>query len=67
MCHDKYSKIFNEFKERMGTDNKRETEKAVQEALEEVRLFPCSSQFSKNSFKIMGWNCRNIAVIHYFL
>ncbi|XP_077347259.1 zinc finger MYND domain-containing protein 11 isoform X3 [Lithobates pipiens] len=37
MCHDKYSKIFNEFKERMSTDNKRDTEKAVQEALEELR------------------------------
>ncbi|XP_068094708.1 zinc finger MYND domain-containing protein 11 [Hyperolius riggenbachi] len=37
MCHDKYSKIFNELKERMTTDNKRETERAVQEALEELR------------------------------
>ncbi|KAM4688506.1 zinc finger MYND domain-containing protein 11 isoform 7-T7 [Discoglossus pictus] len=37
MCHDKYSKIFNEFKERMNTDNKRETERVVREALEKLR------------------------------
>ncbi|KAM4705300.1 zinc finger MYND domain-containing protein 11 isoform 8-T8 [Rhinophrynus dorsalis] len=37
MCHDKYSKIFNEYKERMGADNKRETERLVREALEKLR------------------------------
>ncbi|KAG8573467.1 hypothetical protein GDO81_012420 [Engystomops pustulosus] len=37
MCHDKYSKIFNDFKERMSTDNKRETEKAVREAMDKLR------------------------------
>lgn len=52
MCHDKYSKIFNEFKERMSTDNKRETEKAVREALDEVSVFPFSSQSSQQMAKI---------------
>lgn len=38
MCHDKYSKMFNDFKERMSTENKRETERAVREAIEKVRI-----------------------------
>uniref|UniRef100_A0A8C5R098 Zinc finger MYND-type containing 11 n=1 Tax=Leptobrachium leishanense TaxID=445787 RepID=A0A8C5R098_9ANUR len=38
MCHDKYSKILNEYKERVSTDNKRETERVVQESLDELRL-----------------------------
>ncbi|XP_041423296.1 zinc finger MYND domain-containing protein 11 isoform X4 [Xenopus laevis] len=38
MCHDKYSKIFNEYKERMGVDNKRETERVVREALDKLRV-----------------------------
>ncbi|KAG8431451.1 hypothetical protein GDO86_018687 [Hymenochirus boettgeri] len=37
MCHDKYSKIFNEYKERMGVDNKKETERAVREAVDKLR------------------------------
>ncbi|XP_063308324.1 zinc finger MYND domain-containing protein 11 isoform X4 [Pelobates fuscus] len=38
MCHDKYSKILNEYKERMSTDNKLETERVVQESLDELRI-----------------------------
>ncbi|XP_018122643.1 zinc finger MYND domain-containing protein 11 isoform X2 [Xenopus laevis] len=38
LCHDKYSKIFNEYKERMGVDNKRETERVVREALDKLRV-----------------------------
>lgn len=37
MCHDKYTKIFNDFKDRMKSDHKRETERVVREALEKVR------------------------------
>ncbi|KAM4027701.1 zinc finger MYND domain-containing protein 11 isoform 1-T2 [Anomaloglossus baeobatrachus] len=37
MCHDKYSKLFSDFKERMNTDNKRESERAVREAVEKLR------------------------------
>ncbi|XP_078459930.1 zinc finger MYND domain-containing protein 11 isoform X12 [Lampetra fluviatilis] len=37
MCHEKYSKIFNEFKERMEGDHKRDTERLVREALEKLR------------------------------
>ncbi|XP_051943490.1 zinc finger MYND domain-containing protein 11 isoform X2 [Hippocampus zosterae] len=37
MCHEKYTKVFNEFKERMKADNKRETERLVREALEKLR------------------------------
>ncbi|XP_030054650.1 zinc finger MYND domain-containing protein 11 [Microcaecilia unicolor] len=37
MCHDKYTKIFNDFKERMKADNKRETERVVREAIEKLR------------------------------
>lgn len=44
MCHEKYTKVFNEFKERMKADNKRETERLVREALEKVR--PTSATFS---------------------
>lgn len=36
MCHDKYTKIFNDFKDRMKSDHKRETERVVREALEKV-------------------------------
>lgn len=38
MCHDKYTKIFNDFKDRMKSDHKRETERVVREALEKVML-----------------------------
>lgn len=38
MCHDKYTKIFNDFKDRMKSDHKRETERVVREALEKVKL-----------------------------
>lgn len=38
MCHDKYTKIFNDFKDRMKSDHKRETERVVREALEKVGL-----------------------------
>ncbi|KAM8803077.1 zinc finger MYND domain-containing protein 11 isoform 7-T9 [Rhynchonycteris naso] len=37
MCHDKYTKIFNDFKDRMKSDHKRETERLVREALEKLR------------------------------
>lgn len=37
MCHEKYTKIFNDVKEMMKADNKRETERVVREALEKVR------------------------------
>ncbi|XP_036409650.1 zinc finger MYND domain-containing protein 11-like isoform X2 [Megalops cyprinoides] len=37
MCHEKYTKIFNDVKEMMKADNKRETERAVREALEKLR------------------------------
>ena len=36
MCHEKYTKIFNDVKEMMKADNKRETERVVREALEKV-------------------------------
>lgn len=38
MCHDKYTKIFNDFKDRMKADHKRETERVVREAVEKVTL-----------------------------
>ncbi|XP_068196404.1 zinc finger MYND domain-containing protein 11 isoform X2 [Antennarius striatus] len=37
MCHEKYTKVFNEVKEMMKADNKRETERVVREALEKLR------------------------------
>uniref|UniRef100_A0A6Q2Z9A1 Zinc finger, MYND-type containing 11 n=1 Tax=Esox lucius TaxID=8010 RepID=A0A6Q2Z9A1_ESOLU len=37
MCHEKYTKIFNDVKEMMKADNKRETERVVREALEKLR------------------------------
>ncbi|XP_069846701.1 zinc finger MYND domain-containing protein 11 isoform X4 [Dipodomys merriami] len=37
VCHDKYTKIFNDFKDRMKSDHKRETERVVREALEKLR------------------------------
>ncbi|XP_021563659.1 zinc finger MYND domain-containing protein 11 isoform X7 [Carlito syrichta] len=37
LCHDKYTKIFNDFKDRMKSDHKRETERVVREALEKLR------------------------------
>uniref|UniRef100_A0A4W3H193 Zinc finger, MYND-type containing 11 n=1 Tax=Callorhinchus milii TaxID=7868 RepID=A0A4W3H193_CALMI len=37
MCHEKYTKIFNDFKERMKAEHKRETERVVREALEKLR------------------------------
>ncbi|XP_028607282.2 zinc finger MYND domain-containing protein 11 isoform X6 [Podarcis muralis] len=37
MCHDKYTKIFSDFKERFKADHKRETERVVREALEKLR------------------------------
>lgn len=36
MCHEKYTKVFNDVKEMMKADNKRETERVVREALEKV-------------------------------
>lgn len=39
MCHEKYTKVFNDVKEMMKADNKRETERVVREALEKVRLY----------------------------
>lgn len=39
MCHEKYTKIFNDFKDRMKAEHKRETERVVREALEKVNLF----------------------------
>lgn len=38
MCHEKYTKVFNDVKEMMKADNKRETERVVREALEKVRF-----------------------------
>lgn len=38
MCHEKYTKVFNDVKEMMKADNKRETERVVREALEKVGL-----------------------------
>lgn len=38
MCHDKYTKIFSDFKERIKADHKRETERVVREAMEKVTL-----------------------------
>lgn len=37
MCHDKYTKIFNDVKEMMKAENKRETERVLKEALDKVR------------------------------
>uniref|UniRef100_A0A2K5DH46 MYND-type domain-containing protein n=1 Tax=Aotus nancymaae TaxID=37293 RepID=A0A2K5DH46_AOTNA len=36
MCHDKYTKIFNDFKDRMKSDHKWEMERVVREALEKL-------------------------------
>lgn len=36
MCHEKYTKIFNDVKDMMKVENKRETERVVREALEKV-------------------------------
>lgn len=38
MCHEKYTKVFNDVKEMMKADNKRETERVVREALEKVLI-----------------------------
>ncbi|TKS79365.1 Zinc finger MYND domain-containing protein 11 [Collichthys lucidus] len=38
MCHEKYTKVFNDVKEMMKADNKRETERVVREALEKLRV-----------------------------
>ncbi|XP_078234660.1 zinc finger MYND domain-containing protein 11 isoform X12 [Pogona vitticeps] len=37
MCHDKYTKIFSDFKERIKADHKRETERIMREAIEKLR------------------------------
>ncbi|KAM9789652.1 zinc finger MYND domain-containing protein 11 [Neosynchiropus ocellatus] len=37
MCHEKYTKVFNDVKEMMKADHKRETERVVREALEKLR------------------------------
>ncbi|KAM9322552.1 zinc finger MYND domain-containing protein 11 isoform 1-T1 [Pholidichthys leucotaenia] len=37
MCHERYTKVFNEVKEMMEADSKRETERVVREALEKLR------------------------------
>ncbi|XP_068423197.1 zinc finger MYND domain-containing protein 11 [Clinocottus analis] len=37
MCHEKYTKVFNDVKDMMKADNKRETERVVREALEKLR------------------------------
>ncbi|KAG5268550.1 hypothetical protein AALO_G00213800 [Alosa alosa] len=37
MCHDKYTKIFNDVKEVMKSENKRETERLIKEATEKLR------------------------------
>ncbi|KAJ8336601.1 hypothetical protein SKAU_G00378210 [Synaphobranchus kaupii] len=37
MCHEKYTKIFNDVKEMMKADSKRETERVVRDALEKLR------------------------------
>lgn len=37
MCHEKYNKLFNELKEKVKADHKRETERVVREALEKLR------------------------------
>uniref|UniRef100_A0A5F8H939 Zinc finger MYND domain-containing protein 11 n=1 Tax=Monodelphis domestica TaxID=13616 RepID=A0A5F8H939_MONDO len=42
MCHDKYTKIFNDFKDRMKSDHKRETERVVREALE--KCYNCEEE-----------------------
>lgn len=50
MCHDKYTKIFSDFKERIKSDHKRETERLVREALEKVTLtrsYLCPCAFDK--------------------
>lgn len=48
MCHEKYTKVFNDVKEMMKADNKRETERVVREALEKVRLMAaCLSEFNQ--------------------
>lgn len=44
MCHEKYTKVFNDVKEMMKADNKRETERVVREALEKVCLSPSAAQ-----------------------
>ncbi|XP_070585561.1 zinc finger MYND domain-containing protein 11 isoform X28 [Erythrolamprus reginae] len=37
MCHEKYTKIFSDFKDKIKTDHKRETEKVVREAIDKLR------------------------------
>ncbi|MEQ2214231.1 hypothetical protein XENOCAPTIV_025012, partial [Xenoophorus captivus] len=51
MCHEKYTKVFNDVKEMMKADNKRETERVVREALEKVCLF---LKFSGNLLGILS-------------
>ena len=50
MCHDKYTKIFNDFKDRMKSDHKRETERVVREALEKVGLCIAGGRWRVESF-----------------
>ncbi|KAL7989974.1 hypothetical protein Chor_012640 [Crotalus horridus] len=38
MCHEKYTKIFSDFKDRIKADHKREIERVVQEAVEKVTV-----------------------------
>lgn len=70
MCHDKYTKIFNDFKDRMKSDHKRETERVVREALEKVGLctawgqerlsqYPCSVLIS-NAFLLTSFVCTEV-------
>ncbi|XP_026574118.1 zinc finger MYND domain-containing protein 11 isoform X1 [Pseudonaja textilis] len=37
MCHEKYTKTFSDFKDRIKADHKRETERVVREAIEKLR------------------------------
>lgn len=72
MCHDKYTKIFNDFKDRMKSDHKRETERVVREALEKVRglgsqrvassarCWPGSQPLSAAGSPVQGTRCRTM-------
>ena len=56
MCHDKYTKIFNDFKDRMKSDHKRETERVVREALEKVKPPPTHEDPEcDESFPVVGY------------
>uniref|UniRef100_A0A6I8P1S2 Zinc finger MYND domain-containing protein 11 n=2 Tax=Ornithorhynchus anatinus TaxID=9258 RepID=A0A6I8P1S2_ORNAN len=61
MCHDKYTKVFNDFKDRMKSDHKRETERVVREALEKVMMaFEAVNKAVANMQGEMDKKCKQV-------